>query len=106
MQFARDIPWGFIMLGFAYLKSTPTTYLMRFRNGKEVAAGAGISMLYFHPNSVIVRISLASQDLPFVFEQQTADFQVVTIQGVLTFRVTDPRQLSGQLDHSVDQRGR
>ena len=98
--------WGYIMLGFAYLKSTPTTFLMRFRNGTEVEAGTGISIFYFHPNSVIVRISLASQDLPFVFEQQTADFQVVTIQGVLTFRVTDPRQLSGQLDHSVDRRGR
>ncbi|MGB7344952.1 MAG: SPFH domain-containing protein [Pirellulaceae bacterium] len=94
------------MLGFAYLKSTPTTYLMRFRNGQVVAQGSGISMLYFRANSVIVRINLASQDLPFVFEQQTSDFQAVTIQGNLTYRVADPKQLATQFDFSIDARGR
>ncbi len=94
------------MLGFTYLKSTPTTYLMRFRNGKVVAEGAGISMFYIPLNSVIVRINIASQDLPFVFEQQTSDFQDVTIQGNLAFRVTDPTVLARQLDFSVDARGR
>lgn len=94
------------MFGFKYLKSTPTTYLMQFRNGRAVAQGAGISMLYFRPNSVIVRVNLAGQDLPFVFEQQTADFQVVTIQGNMTYRVTDPELLVKQLDFSIDGFGR
>ncbi len=93
------------MFGISYLKSTPTTYLIRYKNGKVVAEGAGISMLFFRPNSIIVRINLASQDLPFVFEQQTLDFQDVTIQGNITFRVTEPAKLAQQLDFSIDARG-
>ncbi|MFG0286822.1 MAG: SPFH domain-containing protein [Rhodopirellula sp. JB044] len=94
------------MLGFRYLKSTPTTYLMRFRNGQIRRQGAGISMMYWTFNSIIVRVNLASEDVPFVFEQQTSDFQDVTIQGNLTYRVADPEQLASKLDFSIDARGR
>ncbi|MEO1529398.1 MAG: SPFH domain-containing protein, partial [Planctomycetota bacterium] len=74
--------------------------------GKIVSSGAGLSLWYFAPNSVIVQVSLATQDIPFVFEQQTADFQDVTIQGNLTFRVEDPVKLTAHLDYSTDPRGR
>jgi len=94
------------MFGIRYLKSTPTTYLMRFHNGKIARQGAGISMYYLPFNSIIVRVNLASEDLPFVFEQQTSDFQDVTIQGNLTYRVSDPERLATKLDFSVDTRGR
>ncbi|MBB3207247.1 regulator of protease activity HflC (stomatin/prohibitin superfamily) [Rhodopirellula rubra] len=94
------------MIGLRYLKSTPTTYLMRFRNGQIRRHGAGISMFYWTFNSIIVRVNLASEDLPFVFEQQTSDFQDVTIQGNMTYRVADPQQLAKKLDFSIDARGR
>lgn len=94
------------MLGLHYLQSNPTTYVIRYKNGEVVSQGAGISLLYFGPGSTIVRINLASQDVPFVFEQQTADFQDLTIQGNLTFRVIEPVKLAEQLDFSIDSRGR
>lgn len=94
------------MLGLHFLKSNPTTYVIRYQNGVPVAQGTGISLFYFGPGTTVVRINLASQDVPFVFEQQTADFQDVTIQGSLTFRVIEPLKVAEQLDFSVDARGR
>lgn len=94
------------MLGFRYLKVNPTTFVIQFRRGKIVSSGAGLSLWYFAPNSVIVRVNMATQDVPFVFEQQTADFQDVTIQGNLTFRIDDPVKLTDHLDYSTDVRGR
>ena len=94
------------MFGIHYLQSNPTTYVMRYKNGALVDSGLGLSLLYFGPGSTIVRISQASQDVPFVFEQQTLDFQDVTIQGNLTFRVIAPERIAQQLDFSVDGRGR
>jgi hypothetical protein len=93
------------MFGVHFLQSSPTTYVMRYKNGQLVDFGLGLSMLYFGPVSTIVRISQASQDVPFVFEQQTLDFQDVTIQGNLTYRVIAPERLAQQLDFSVDSRG-
>ncbi len=51
-------------------------------------------------------MSQASIDVPFVFEEASSDFQDVTIQGQLTFRVTDPERLSQVLDYSLDYYGR
>jgi regulator of protease activity HflC (stomatin/prohibitin superfamily) len=49
---------------------------------------------------------MASADVPFVFQEATADFQSVTIQGQLTYRVADPTRLASLLDFSVDSNRR
>ncbi len=92
------------MLGFRYLKTAPTTYVIQFRNGHAVREGAGLSFFYFAPTSIIVRIPQATQDVPFVFNEVTADFQDVTIQGELTFRIHNPALLAKLLDFSLDSR--
>ena len=72
------------MLGIRYLKVPPTTHVMQFKRGQVVRQGAGLSFFYFAPNSVLVQVPLASVDVPFVFNEVTADFQDATIQGELT----------------------
>jgi hypothetical protein len=64
-----------------------------------------LAFLYYNPTSSIVAIPIGSADLPFVFTELTSDFQTVTIQGQLTYQVTEPRQLAGVLDYSLDRRG-
>ncbi|HZZ73807.1 MAG TPA: SPFH domain-containing protein [Pirellulales bacterium] len=94
------------MFGFKYLKAPPTTYVLDFRNGQVAHEGAGLSFFYFAPTAVIVNIPLASMDVPFLFNEVTADFQDATIQGELTYRVTDPKRLAALLDYSVNAAGR
>jgi hypothetical protein len=94
------------MLGVKYLKVPPTTHVMQFKRGKVVRSGAGLSFFYYAPTSIIVEVPIASTDVPFVFNEVTADYQDATIQGELTFRVNDPNRLSALLDFSVDWRGR
>jgi hypothetical protein len=94
------------MLGFRYVKVPPTTYVMQFRSGKVVRAGAGLSFIYFAPNSMLVQVPMASADVPFVFNEVTADFQDATIQGELTYRISDPKRIVALLDFSLDARGR
>lgn len=94
------------MLGFRYLTSPPTRYVLQFRNGEIINEGAGKSFFYFVPTTTIVSVELASVDVPFVFEEVSADFQEVTIQGQLTFRVAQPKQLVKLMNYTVDARGR
>ncbi|MGI9516706.1 MAG: SPFH domain-containing protein [Pirellulaceae bacterium] len=93
------------MLGFRYLKATPTTHIMQYKNGKLVRQGAGLSFFYFAPSSVVVQVPLASVGVPFVFNEVTADFQEATIQGDITYRVVNPESLANLLDYSVDRSG-
>ncbi len=93
------------MLGIRYLKTPPTTHIIQYRGSKVVRQGAGASYFYFAPLTTLVSIPLASVDVPFVFQEVTADFQEVTLQGQLTYRVADPLKLSQLMDYTVDANG-
>jgi hypothetical protein len=93
------------MLGVRYIKVPPTTYLMLFKNGQVRREGTGLSFFYFAPNTTIVAVPAGSTDVPFIFNEVTADFQAVTVQGHLTFRVADPRKLAALLDYSFEPKG-
>ena len=85
----------------AYMKASPTTYVLHYRSGRLRREGLGLAFWYLQPASTIVAVPVASRDVPFVFNEVTADFQAVTIQGQLTYRVADPRRLAELLDFSI-----
>lgn len=94
------------MFGIRYLKAPPTTYVMQYVNGKIKREGAGLAFWYFAPTSQIVQVPLESTDVPFVFNETTADFQDATIQGELQYRITDAKRIAEILNFSLDERGR
>jgi SPFH domain / Band 7 family len=94
------------MLGIRFIKTPPTTFTLQFKNGSVVRKGAGLSFFYFAPNSSLVQINQSSIDVPFVFEDNTSDYQDVTIQGQLTYRIADAEKLATVMDFSIDGKGR
>jgi len=94
------------MLGIRFIKFPPTVYVLRFANGKISREGAGLSFFYYAPTSSLVAIPIASVEAPFIFNEVTADFQEITIQGQVTFRITDAKKISTLLDFTLDPTGR
>lgn len=92
------------MFGIRYIQVPPTTYLIHFKNGQAKKEGAGLSFFYYAPTSVLVGVPINSSDVPFVFHQTTLDFQTVTVQGQLQYRVKDPKRLAALLDFSISPR--
>lgn len=87
---------------FGYLKASPTDFVMLFKDGQVKREGAGLSFWYWKPTSTLVRVPLGSSDLPFAFSEVTSDFQQLTVQGQLTWRVSEPRKLAALMDFTVD----
>ncbi len=94
------------MLGICYRKANPTDYVLHFSNGKPVHEGPGLAFFYFAPSSSIASIPLASSNAPFAFQEPTADFQVLTVQGQLTYRIGEPKKAAAMLDFTTDTKGR
>ena len=94
------------MLGIGYRKANPTDYVLHFSGGRLTRQGAGLSFFYFTPASSIVSVPLASANIPFVFNEPTADFQTITVQGQMTYRIIDPKKASAMLDFTLDAKGR
>jgi hypothetical protein len=63
--------------------------------------GRGLSFLYYAPSANIVSVPMASVNIPFVFTEPTADFQTVTVQGQMTYRIIEPKQASTMLDFTI-----
>src|SRR5215468_2780839 len=87
----------------SFIKVPPTTYVLHYQNGNIKHEGAGLSFFYWAPTSTIIAVPLASADVPFVFQETSSDFQSVTIQGQLTYRVADPRRLASLLDFTLNK---
>ncbi|MBT9508253.1 SPFH domain-containing protein [Rhodoferax sp.] len=94
------------MLGIQFIKAQPTVHLMQFRKGQVVREGAGLSFFYYAPNSTLVAVPVASQESGFMLELVTADFQSVTVQGQISFRVRDPKRTAALMDFSLVPTGK
>ena len=93
------------MLGIRYIKIQPTTYVLQYNRGRVVREGAGMSFFYFGPSTSLVAIPVASMDVPFIFEEQTRDYQSVTLQGQITYRISDPKKLAGLMNFTLSPNG-
>ncbi len=93
------------MFGIRFIKVQPTVYLMQFKSGRLVREGTGLSFFYYGPSTSLVSVPTATTEEPFIFEETTADFQKVTIQGQVTFRVVDPKKLAALMNFSLGANG-
>ena len=93
------------MFGIKHIKFDSMTYVLHFKNGNIKREGRGLSFFYFDPNSSIVAIPMGSNDLPFVFNESTNDYQTVTIQGQISYKISDPKALADVLDFTVEDKG-
>jgi hypothetical protein len=93
------------MFGMRYIKTQPTTYLIAFRKGKVIAEGAGLSAFYYAPATTLVAVPVASREQAFIFEKTTADFQNVTVQGNVSYRIADPVKIAGLMNFALRPNG-
>jgi regulator of protease activity HflC (stomatin/prohibitin superfamily) len=93
------------MFGIKFIKVQPTTYLLQYRGGKILREGAGLAFFYYAPTTSLVAVPVASTDAPFIFQETTADFQNVTLQGQVAYRVSDPRRLASLLNYTLARDG-
>ncbi len=94
------------MIGMQFIKVDPTMYLMQYRKGRLVREGTGLSFFYFAPLTSLVAVPIASTDIPFIFKEVTSDFQDVTVQGQVVYRVADPGRLAKMLNFTLDAMNR
>ncbi len=93
------------MFGITYIKFDSMNYVIHFKNGVTKNEGRGLSFFYFAPNSSIVSIPMGSKDFQFIFNETTKDYQEVSIQGQITYKVKAPKLLAEVLDFTVDSKG-
>lgn len=94
------------MFGIKFIKTNPTDYVLLYKNGKIKKQGAGLNFFYYAPSSNVVILPVESKDTPFIFNETTNDFQAISIQGSIIYKVKDPLKLAASLNFSVNSHGK
>ena len=87
-----------------YFKGEPNIHVIKFRNGKIDRHGRGINFWYNPITVSIAAVPTASIDAPFIFSETTANFQDISIQGVVSYRIDDPLATADKLDFTIQPR--
>ncbi len=93
------------MFGIKFIKVDPSTYLIKTRNGKVVKEGFGLSFFYHGPSTSIISVPMSSEDIPFIFTERTKDFQEITIQGQVTYKIVDVQAITKMLNYTLNENG-
>jgi hypothetical protein len=94
------------MFGIQFVKAQPTTYLMKYRAGAVTREGTGLSTLYYAPLTSLVAVPTGSRDAAFIFQQIARDFQALTIQGHVTYRISEPQKAAAMLNFTLKADGK
>jgi regulator of protease activity HflC (stomatin/prohibitin superfamily) len=93
------------MIGIKYFKADSSTYVIKTVNGKTRRSGKGLSFFYNAATTSIAAIPVNAQEAPFIFNLQTSDFQSVSVQGQISFRVVDAETTAETLNFNLDGAG-
>ncbi len=84
-----------------YFKGEPNVHVIKYRNGSIARHGRGINFWYNPLVSSIAAVPTASIDAPFIFSETTANFQDISVQGTVTYRIDDPIAIAEALDFTI-----
>lgn len=90
------------MFGFRYIKSRPTEYMILYSGGRIRRQGVGLAGFVYMPFATAAAVPTDARDEIFAVEAMTADYQTITIQGLISFRVKDPGVAALRQDFSIN----
>jgi regulator of protease activity HflC (stomatin/prohibitin superfamily) len=94
------------MFGIGYFKAQPTEFVQKVAGGRIKREGQALSFYYLKRRTSVVVVPVSSADAAFVFNEQTGNYQAVTIQGQLTYRIIEPRRTVEMLNYVIDPQTR
>jgi len=85
-----------------HFRSEANFHVIRYSKGQVRQAGRGLAFWFLPDVTSVAQIPMDDREMPFHFKGRTRDYQEVTVQGVMTWRVRDPELLGQRIDFSVD----
>ena len=90
------------LLMFRHLRAEASAFVLHYRAGALVRSGRGLSFWYLPLSTSVAEVPVDDRELELMFHGRSADFQEVTAQGVLTYRVIDAEMLAERIDFGLD----
>jgi regulator of protease activity HflC (stomatin/prohibitin superfamily) len=83
------------------LRSESASHIVRFRNGRIVQSGRGITFWFWPENASISELPMDDRETSVFVKGRSKDFQDVGVQGTIIWRVASPELLAQRVDFSI-----
>ena len=87
-----------------HLRADASSHIQYFRRGIMQRSGRGLAFWFLPDGASISEIPVDDRQMNFVLKGQSGDFQELTVQGNVVWRVRDPLILGERIDFTVDLR--
>lgn len=87
---------------FRHLRSDASSHVLHFRKARLVRSGRGLSFLFRPLTDSLAEIPVEDQEFSFIYKGRTKDFQDLSAQVVVIYRVTNPELLAQRIDFTID----
>ncbi len=88
--------------GWRHLRSAPTAHVRHHKRGTLVHDGPGLSFWFRALTAALCEVPVDDREESMAFHARTSDFQDVTVQATVTYRIAEPATAAARLDFSVD----
>jgi regulator of protease activity HflC (stomatin/prohibitin superfamily) len=95
MNQLRHVPF------LSHVRTEPSTWVAHYKGGRRRRAGRGLAFWFRPLDASIAQVPMDDRELDLMFHGRSSDFQDVTAQGVVTYRVTDPDLAAERIDFSI-----
>ena len=85
-----------------HLRAEPNMHVLHYRKGKLLRSGRGLAFWYLPLSSSLAEVPTCDLEQPFLFHARSSDFQEVTAQGAIAYRVADAELLAQRVNFSLD----
>jgi regulator of protease activity HflC (stomatin/prohibitin superfamily) len=90
---------GFLF--WRHLRAEPNQHILHFRRGRLSLSGAGVAYWFNPLNAAIAMLPVEDCETTFLLKERSRDFQEVSVQCTLTYRIADPEKAARRVNFSI-----
>ncbi|MGD0719594.1 MAG: SPFH domain-containing protein [Roseiarcus sp.] len=85
----------------ARLRSDAASHVISYANGQTRRSGRGLSFWFLPYKASIAELPMDDRELTLFVKGRSRDFQALSLQGALTWRIVDPDRLAERIDFTI-----
>ena len=85
-----------------HLRADTSSHVLHYKGDKLVRSGRGLSFWFLPMSSSVAEVPVDDREVSLIVHGRSSDYQDVAVQGVVTYRVVDPRIVSQRVDFTID----
>ncbi|HEV3006725.1 MAG TPA: SPFH domain-containing protein [Pirellulales bacterium] len=86
---------------FRHLRAEPNQYILHYKNGTLARRGAGLAYWFNPLSAAVAQVPIEDCEATFLLQERSSDFQEVTVQCTLTYRVADAERAAARVNFSI-----